>query len=482
MNPFLSEIIARYGLKKSGSRWVGPCPKCGGSKGTDKFQLFQDGGFRCYACDFRGDRIKWLRAMEGMSCPEAHIEAGMECKAVATCPVKETCRMGSGNNSGAAPIRKGRTVNPPAPDQGKSIPIVEPKYPSDKWLAWATELHTKAMADLLVNDEVMAWLAGRGINMAAVIRFQLGWLDHDRRVDRKDIGLSPKRNGKTKLWVPGGLLIPIMVGSAIHRLRIRRTDEAREKFLHDLKYVWLEGSGNLPMVIPPTGKLRGAVVIEAELDSMATAAAHGDVAVIAVGSVSGGVHPALKKRLEECPVILVALDAEPGEDGKPGPGPEWAAIWQQTFRNARYWPVPVGKDPGDFAKAGGNLAAWIESGLPTPAVPHDLPLSPGCFPTRGGGEEKTSPSTAKNEGQDQGRQKAPAKDVEEIKALLAEANGFIRIRGNGSSIGPWIDPEWTAANRVKRKRLTELLYMSDEVAELVSGLADGNYNHMTLPA
>lgn len=480
MDSFLSEIIAKYNLRKSGNRWVGPCPHCGGSKTSDKFQLFADGGFRCYACDFRGDRIKWLRSIEGMSCPEAHIAAGVQCKSISTCPVKDTCRMGTGEKQGQVQIRKGRTVTPPPPDQGKSLPTIDPKHPNDKWLAWATELLDKSIADLAANDEVMSWLSRRGIDGDTTRRFKLGWLDHDRRIDRKSIGLSPLREGKTKLWVPGGLVIPIMTGTVLHRLRIRRTDEAREKFLQKRKYVWLEGSGNLPMTIPPTGTLRGAVIVEAELDAIAVASAHHDVAIIAIGSVSGGLQPALKARLGDCPVILVALDAEPGQDGKPGPGPEWAAIWQSEFRNAKYWPVPVGKDPGDYVKAGGNISEWIEAGLPFSAVSRDLPSSPGCFPTEGGGEEE-KPHPEKTKEGNRGRQKAPAKDVEELKALLAEANGFFSVYGRGSGVGPRLDQEWSRANPEKRARISELLNTSDEIDALISRLDDGVYNHITLP-
>lgn len=48
------DIAAKYGLRKSGNRHTGPCPKCGGSKDSDKFVLFTDGGFRCFACGFKG--------------------------------------------------------------------------------------------------------------------------------------------------------------------------------------------------------------------------------------------------------------------------------------------------------------------------------------------------------------------------------------------------------------------------------------------
>jgi hypothetical protein len=55
---------------------------------------------------------------------------------------------------------------------------------------------------------------------------------------------------------------------------------------------------------------------------------------------------------------LVALDAE--AKSKPA-----VDAWKRTYRHARFWPTPKAKDAGDFFKRGGDLKAWIESGLPS---------------------------------------------------------------------------------------------------------------------
>jgi hypothetical protein len=42
---------------------------------------------------------------------------------------------------------------------------------------------------------------------------------------------------KATLWIPGGLVIPTLDEQQhVYRLRIRRTDEARGRFLSDLKF------------------------------------------------------------------------------------------------------------------------------------------------------------------------------------------------------------------------------------------------------
>lgn len=376
MQSIIHDIATRYRLRKAGARFTGPCPECGGSAKSEKFSLYTDGGFRCFSCDFRGDIITWLRKKEGKSCPEAHEYAEIPCRA-GSCAVRGTCRLGDG--SGKRLTRQPKAIEPMPPKQADALPLTMVKSPQAKWREWAEALSEKAISRLQENEQTLIWLAKRGISSATADRFGLGWIDHDRKVKREAIGLAP-RNGKAELWIPGGLLISIYDDNRIHRLRVRRTDEARAKFLPDLKYVWLEGSGNEPLVLRPLGKIRGAVIIEAELDAMAVAAAHDQVLVIAIGSVSTGIPAALMAELAGLPVILVALDADPAKDGKAGAGPKWIKRWQDAFRHARFWPVPQGKDPGHYAELGGDLRLWVESGLvpelPKTAARHELPLSP----------------------------------------------------------------------------------------------------------
>ncbi len=357
MHNAANDIAAKYGLRKSGNRHTGPCPKCRGSKDSDKFVLFTDGGFRCFACGFKGDRIKWLREMEGMSCREAHDAEGKDCSS--SCPNYGPCRNGE-------PVkRRPRSVRPQVGSTPDALAEVAAAHPGSAWRAWAGKMLEKTRQSLAKELDEIRWLESRGIGNAQVDQYQLGWLAHDLRVNRLELGL-PAEEGKDRLWVPGGLVIPIFDGSGeLHRLRIRRPPAAREKFLSDRKYVWIKGSGNLPMVLRPSGPARGAVIVEAELDAIAVAAAHQDVLVIALGTVAGGIDVKLRAELEKLPVILVALDADPAKDGKLGAGPASVKRWRQSFRQARFWPMPAGKDPGDFVRDhGGDLRQWVESGLP----------------------------------------------------------------------------------------------------------------------
>jgi len=389
MLTLINTIAEKNGLRKSGARFTGPCPECGGSAKSEKFSLYIDGGYRCFACGFKGDLISWLRKKESMSCPEAHEAAGLPCR-FAECAVRGTCRMGDG--SGKKAKKTIRTIEPQAGKQEKELPLTMVKSPAALWRQWAEEMAEKSVARLQEKKDVLAWLDKRGISAETADQYGLGWLDHDRRVNRASIGLAP-RNGKKELWVPGGLLISIYDDNQIHRLRVRRTEEARNKFLPDLKYLWLEGSGTEPLTLNPSGLIRGAVIVEAELDGIAVAAAHNQVLVVALGTVSAGLPQQLVNILDKVPVILVALDADPGKDGKQGAGPAAIARWQNRFRQAKFYPVPQGKDPGHYAELGGSLRAWVESGL-LPEVTtsvaqkrHDLPLSPVLETSGDGGKD-----------------------------------------------------------------------------------------------
>jgi hypothetical protein len=107
------------------------------------------------------------------------------------------------------------------------------------------------------------------------------------------------------------------------------------------------------------------VVTEAELDAMMVSRYAGSL-VGTVGLGSAGIKPdasayyILKKAMR----ILVALDYD--QAGKAA-----RAWWLENFDTARFWPVPVGKDPGEAFQNGLDIKEWVRRGLP-PALTLDI--------------------------------------------------------------------------------------------------------------
>lgn len=395
-----ADIAQKHNLRRRNGRHVGPCPKCGGSSTSDKFVMRDDGGFKCYTCDFKGDLITWLRQMDGLSCPEAHQVLGKACTAPG-CPVYATCRQGAGA-TGQRPTYRPAPVQTAISSAEKTQRTTAIRTPAQIWQTWAADLVAKAHQALADQPEQRRWLAARGVTASAIARHKLGWLARSSNIERTAIGLEPS-DEKPTLWIPAGLVIPIFDDNGqIHRLRIRRPPQERERFLPDLKYVWIQGSGTAPLVIRPQGdtKARGALIVEAELDAIACAAAHPEIIAVALGTVSAPLSDQLHQQLAELPTILVALDADPGTPEKPGAGPAAIAAWRNHHRHARYWPVPCAKDPGEYAaQPGADLRSWIESGLlPPVAAPMTSPAPraepcplPGVNRGAGGGDPGQDP-------------------------------------------------------------------------------------------
>ncbi|SDO95211.1 CHC2 zinc finger domain-containing protein [Desulforhopalus singaporensis] len=411
----VEKIAADYRLRRRGKLYAGPCPFCGGSSKSDKFNIRPDGGYICRGCGKTGDIITWLREKDGMNCPDAHDRAGRQCRRSAACPASEKCRYGdkklNSSRTGRNHVRRSRHY--PHQQEDRTISEIIPEYPTRVWLSWAEEFVGKCHDRLLKNETELEYLAGRGIDRKSIERFSLGWVSHQYQIAKKDIGLAIEEDGKTNMWVPEGLLIPIYDnGGALHRIRIRRPVAAREKFLKTLKYVWLKGSGNLPMVIMPGESHRGAVVVEAELDAIAIAASHKEVMVIAVGTLHGGVSQELQEILEGTAVILVALDAE-------SKSVDAAAAWKRTFRHAKYWPTPKAKDAGDFFQRGGDLAGWIESGLPPKRSAGSVDSGPASPPVSFSQDEAFSPARERNGGEGEKELYQPESEPECIEIVLS---------------------------------------------------------------
>ena len=376
----LSERVESSRIKRvsgsKGGEWHSPCPLCGGD---DRFMSFpeQEGGelcqrhgvsgrWACRQCGKGGDMLTWFMEIEGLPFKRACESLRIELDAV-------QCR------------RSYRPLRVPPSRSDASAPFVPSAFdaPSAIWRAQATKLAFEAHARLLQSPSILGWLERRGLPKAAVDRYRLGYIEAEgRQTDcifrsRAAFGLPDKVvQGRLvrALRIPRGVTIPAWSpdGGECWRIRIRRRDADIDKNNpSDPKYLLLpqpERPYSAPLLLRPEGvspDLATWVVVESELDAMTVHhACGGRVGALAVLTVAGKPDVAAHATLTRSPRILVALDFDQDKaDGK-NPGAAAWPWWRRAYPQARLWPVPDGKDPGDAFARGVDLREWISPALP----------------------------------------------------------------------------------------------------------------------
>jgi hypothetical protein len=349
-------VEPKYVSGTNGGEWHSPSPCCGG--GSNQFCVWpeQNGGsgsWWCRICDKGGDNIEFLREVRGMEFREACDKVGRDPGQAPARPVVRN--------------RRRETFQPK-----------EHAAPADVWRSKSGELVNWAHANLLKNGEQLEYLAARGIPLEAVKRFRIGWNPGERGKDlwrsRKAWGLPEEINPRTgkpkRVWMPIGVVIPFIWKGVLQRVRFRRTPEAMQQF-GGSKYILMPGSAMGPMLTRESAQ--AWMIVEAELDGVAMdhAASDLNVGVVALGTLSGKPDARAWARLRDSLWIGNALDFElyppqTEEDERnirmQTKAKKW---WEQNFSQAERWPVPEGKDPGDYVKDhGGDLREWIKEGLP----------------------------------------------------------------------------------------------------------------------
>lgn len=361
-------------LRRAGRNYCGPCPVCGGSATSDRFVVYPDkDDMHCFSCGLHGDAVTLLRKVQGMGCADAHEQIGKNCYQ-RTCQYWDKCRLGAKANGEqpAAPRKKERQpLAPPVVDSAAPAPFTPApaETPQHKWQQQAAALIAKAHANLLADQEQIDFLAARGLPIDAIRAGLLGYLPENRYPSCQAWGqpVVLKENGRAKkMFIPSGILIPFFDANGDpHRIRIRRSDPRPG----DPRYYWMPGSGNDVPVIGP--QARGVVVIESDLDAFMVRwqCRDLDICTIPLGTCTAKPKGWAMQALENALCILVAHDFEPRTNEKTGqyenPGGKGADWWLHQFKRAKRWPVPAGKDPGDYVKDhSGDIRSWIAKGLP----------------------------------------------------------------------------------------------------------------------
>lgn len=403
---------------RQGGEYHSPCPLCGGN---DRFAVFpeQEGGELCQkhnlkgtwscvrGCGKGGDLLSWMQEIEGMTFRAACEALGIE-------------REGREKWRAYRPLRM--------PDRAEAPRFAPRGYalPPEKWRQAATRIAWEAYLRLGQNPMIQKYLAQRGLPPAAIDRYGLGYIEGEGKAGdcifrpRTAFGLPEKsgRDGRPirAFRVPRGITIPVWSGypvsegTEVFRIRIRRRnvdlDSANPR---DPKYLLVPQPGqaySAPLLLPPAPDVPPQfttwVIVESELDAMAVHhACQGHVGVISILSVRVKPDAVCHAALAKAARILVALDADEDKPDGSNPGAEAWPWWRQTYPQARLWPVPMGKDPGEAFALGLNLADWISASMPDSPAPASIgQISPSYRQREADGSAGT---TAKKEPAVEGR-------------------------------------------------------------------------------
>jgi DNA primase len=433
---------------KRGPEYRGPCPGCGGD---DRFGVWPEqnrgeGSFFCghakdvgSGCGKGGDVIQYLRDFRSLSYADACRWLGKEPK-----------------GGGARHLRYQTPQVPRAARRPERFVPEDKSWPAEVedpalWRQKGMELVERCHQALLERPASIAYLMARGIDMDAIIAYRLGFhggVERGGRDYQPDFrpwpswGLRREKTGKGGwrcIKLEAGIVIPYFADDLLRSITIRKVRVSKG----EAKYDYIKGSVREMFLTNPSA--RAFVTIESMFDCIAVDVAAGDVGTT-------GMRPDLRAAaaLDGSLCILGGLDNDVAGI-KAG---EW---WENTYRQYRRWPVPEGKDPGEFFERGGDLRAWILAGLPPALLPAEEIRQMG----------------------EMNRSRHP--DLDEFKQILYAADGKFQVYDRGYSVGPSLPEQWKVEHPDRARRFSQLLHQSDAVGDFIEGLKDGLYGYRQVP-
>lgn len=205
--------------------------------------------------------------------------------------------------------------------------------------------------------EIMRYLREeRGLKTENIKRYKLGYIPQQKLFAREDWGLPKKLRdggGELKLWIPEGIVIPRLREITLLRLRIRLSKPLAD----GTRYYFISGSSPAPMIFD-NGRAH-TVIVESDLDGFLLQQEAGDlVNVVSLGNAQLKPDMATIELFQRAGgLVLNSLDNDHAGVQ------EALGWWAENIPQAKRWPTPVGKDPGDALKAGVNLRTWIMGGI-----------------------------------------------------------------------------------------------------------------------
>jgi DNA primase len=229
--------------------------------------------------------------------------------------------------------------------------------PSKEWVMHASDFVDQAHERLLRKSDALEYLTRRGLPFAAVKLYKLGWSDKDLFLPRASWGLAEQLDTRS-LWIPRGLVIPIMEHDGkVVRLKVRRYDWHEGDKLP--KYVAIPGSMNGLSIIGTNKQAKIVVVVESELDAYALDFIARDlICTIAVGSNIKNPDNVTDRLACKAQHLLISHDNDDA-------GTKMLNKWQRLYPHARNYPTPIGKDIGEAIQNEFNIREWLLAAMDT---------------------------------------------------------------------------------------------------------------------
>jgi DNA primase len=319
-----------------GGEYAGPCPSCGGK---DRFRVQPETGlWWCRSCRDRwSDAIDYVRWRSGCSFVDACRELGVDL-------VSRDTRLPAIRTAGsatAAPNDSIRSISPTLAEDAAE--------PAAVWRERGERVVGQAEADLWSDAGAGArrWLNERGLTDDTIRRWRLGYQARDSYQEPAAWGLIGKLPMTAKrVWLPHGIVIPWYLDGALWQIKVRRPSGEPRYVAVRGGHPVLYGAGTLAghdLVALPEGEL-DAILLEQECGDL--------VGVATLGGASKRLDARAADYLLGARVIFTLHDADAAGD-------RGAEQFRDLTSRAHRLRVPVGKDIGDFVKAGGDLRAWL---------------------------------------------------------------------------------------------------------------------------
>jgi len=437
----ISEVMP---LEKQGRDYFGCCPFH--NEKTPSFSVSTDKQFfYCFGCGESGGVIHFVMKNQGITFPEAVKRLADRCGVV----IPETKAGRSMPHMPRAPQHREKPRMNSAPDSAVQVPSVP--LPPAKWREKATALVKWAHESLQQDVDQLKWLKARGIQPHTINLYSIGWnpgregRDLWRPRESWSLSTELKDNGRKKrLWIPKGLIIPLIKDDEAIRIRVRRPEG-------EPRYYNIPGSDMRTMVLRHGS--RAYIVVESELDAFLIDQLAGDVVgTVALGAATARPDASTIELLQKAAVILNALDY----DAAGAKAQRW---WREVFPDAERWPVPKGKDPGEAHQAGVDLRQWVLAALPRSFHPPPAKARVGL-------------SALDNEREGDAQSLADTEDTgaktTELPEGVCTLAGYLRkypvkIRATPKRLTLLESSRWTRDNWAASQKISELIFFDPEV-------------------